>query len=337
MSRYLKRQPIPEDDSSYVSDTEESRAYWDILDKAEITDFENEVSLRKFEADFRENETLHETLLHRLAQLKSREFYEKKGPALIQWILRNHPDLLTKGVGYPKPKFPLHIAIDASNHYFLDCFLDVSDDTSINIAEAFEIVNNEQYNCLHSAIAKKLPCAARMVTKCSEHALKMVDGDKNTPLHLAMGLSTRTWAPKQQMAKINKERTPSNVSKARTAGDHHDPMVKPKSSTGPDKPDARTRLHESKLFDPADVLEEMKKIPPKDSMNTFMAKLLTATNKDGRSPYQVRLHVFKNPAAEEIKFQEDLKNLIFDCLTEIPDTRKALYGTEGYFQSSPYA
>lgn len=113
------------------------------------------------------------------------------------------------------------------------------------------------------------------------------------------------------------------------------------------------------------MLNAMTRLSPERYSNDLMTKLLTAVNKDGMTPFQARLHMFKRwqereeekerkqkrrgemsrdqkterqmeeeremERKSEMDFQDGLKNFIIDCFSEVPDILKALYGTKGWF------
>lgn len=278
-----------------------------ILDKAGETDFEDEASSKKFESAFLGRVALDGKLLYELVELDSREFYTYNGPALLGWILRKDPRLLTLG---PRSRSRgelslLHSAIERNRHHFLDTVLDISDETGISLESALEAVDHRRGNCLHAAISRRLPCSARMVMKSSENALTMRDCDQNTPLHLAMENRRMIFAPRQNERKNRTESTPSK---------------------------------EARVFDPADILEELKAFSAKNSTDKLLTKLFTAINAEGYSPFQIRYLYFteRHVSEEDMEFLGYFKDLIFDSLTEISDIERALYGIQSWFRRSSY-
>lgn len=361
---------------------------------------DEENNLSEFEGfckTFEPEQDDQETPLHKLAR-RPDAFSDHKGRDLLHLLLRDRIDYLEERGDYLRPKYPLHVAIETSNEPFLEAFLELFDVEGFDndkLSEALEMVNNthEKSNCLHSAITKRLACAATMVSKCTGKALEMVDGYNNTLLHLAMNQGRRDRDTAQQPADIIQERAFPNISKVRSSKAVHDSMPARAFGEGMGQGDANVGIFTGKPFHPADILEKMKNFQhPGCPRNSFVAKLLAATNNAGMSPYQVRLQAFKQPSVKEQKlreelrdvqkkmdkakkvstgskntdddgavvsakkkkidkqqklqeelegvlnqnqeekdFQRDLKQLIFDCHSEISDIRKALYGTLGLF------
>ena len=141
--------------------------------------------------------------------------------------------------------------------------------------------------------------------KSSENALTMRDCDQNTPLHLAMENRRMIFAPRQNERKNRTESTPSK---------------------------------EARVFDPADILEELKAFSAKNSTDKLLTKLFTAINAEGYSPFQIRYLYFteRHVSEEDMEFLGYFKDLIFDSLTEISDIERALYGIQSWFRRSSY-
>ncbi|KAB8303089.1 hypothetical protein EYC80_004542 [Monilinia laxa] len=148
---------------------------------------------------------------------------------------------------------------------------------------------------------------AEYVNQIEQNEASFAAGMKNeqgdTPLHLAMklgkGSPTSRWPP----LKSSQE---SNMSRPRSVNSSYE-------------------LND--IFDASRLLQERKEKYEDDKKR--MIKLLTITNNAGQSPYQTRVvHGDPENDKEEIAFQTELKQLIFDTLDDIPDVSKAIYGTQ---------
>jgi hypothetical protein len=322
------------DDARYWSDTEEAKYHKDIMRNAHKTDFDEEGdddTLDDFEYAFKERRH-YKTLLHRLARLPFDHFCAINGPGLLFWVMTKYSELLCEGDGGdPVQQYPLHAAIESSNADFLDIVLDISDELKISIAKALAVTDRTGRNCLHGAIDKKLPCAARMIAKSCKKTLKKPDSYQYTPLHIAMTKESRGW-PARTAVNTNRARTSANMSKTRKTGRD-------------DQSDHQAEAQATRSFAANEVLNAMETYPHVDevSKSRFLVQLLTATDNRGWSPYQLRCHQAektkqmrneKEISSQERLFQTHFKNLIFNSLAEIPDIRKALYGTEGYSEPS---
>ena len=351
----LNRQPTydDEDDGGYESETEEDKAQQIILDLARELDFTDDNAVQIFEKSVRFTSAHCKTLLHTLASLKEPEFYDTNGHDLLGLLLERHPSLLLERSRDSKRQLPLHIAIEKKRHHFLECFLGrtygENNKTIINEVLSDTESGSYKWNCLHMAIYHGLPCCERLIAKCPPAALKQQDHYGHTPLHLVMEKQRKTWPSTKKLSErvdslpavsnTSKPRQKNNWTKPDTAlsslksgsekGDHQSPTVK-SSNAALGKPGYQSFTDKAEpdknlIFDPVEILKLLHSTGPKDQ--------LTAINKEGDSPYQVRVKKFTTSKETEKKFQKHIKNLIFEKLTEIPDVRRALYGTQGEFSS----
>lgn len=226
MSHLSRRQSI-----QLLESDDEPNTFQQILDTVARTNFEDEKSLADCKDALAKEAELHGILVQWLAQLNPLEFRERKGQALLKLIMQycqDHQDhwdlqdLFSEDDSYGERTSALHIAIEASNIAFLDCFFDISDETGIDITKALEMVDRFRNNCLHAAISRRLPCATRMATKCSEHALTAGNLNQDTPLHLAMALFRKTRAVTKPKKTRKETRAPSDVLEVGTSGNHRD-------------------------------------------------------------------------------------------------------------------
>ena len=291
-------------------------------EQVEATDFESPKSRKQLEEFKGLKPNFKDTFLHQLAIHSDKDFWldssgqvSQQSTELLKWIIKtdNLRRLFSKhvtpaGIGVDSERdelTPLQFAIDKSNHYFLECFLKVCEESKDDAGDARKLLQKQplgkdQDNCLHRAIAKKLPWVQRMVALCDEQALRDTNSAGNTPLHLAMTkdngktFSTRPTRPTD---------------------------VTPNSS----KPRAE---HQEYEFRTPRIFDELEK---RDMSGELLAELLTKTNSSGLSPYQLRIQTFSKEESKpsEIDFQSKLSDFIFSKIPHIPDVSRALYGTRG--------
>jgi hypothetical protein len=337
--------PTAEPDLDYkdvFTDSEYSEAHKGILRRAKRTNFREKSSVESFEAYFKKMTEKHrETLLHRVAKIKERDFIDCNGPELVKWVVDKNPEiLLTRGVGRDS-KSVLHIAIEKERLAFLDCILEFS---KRDLERALEQENFAHDNCLHAAIDKRLLCTKRLVTKCNLETL--VKQSKNaanyTPLHLLM---EKQSTARNAASSVTREPTAANVSRPKNAAS---PLARVDSDTHSGTAINRRRVAptsrnynepEKEGFDPAEILETMisqwEREPNKkfNSKAKYMTELMTAVNSDGESPYQVRVRASgTNPKTKNKELLQRLQTIITENLTEIPLIGKALYGSKGECQ-----
>ncbi|KAI1491853.1 hypothetical protein F5X96DRAFT_629727 [Biscogniauxia mediterranea] len=316
--------------SGPVSKAETKSPLETFLDMAAKTDFGDSKSTALLEKYRAREPDLQDKFLHKLAYWHNLK--EDVGNQLLRWIIKTHlrkyfdKPLKAASIGVNSPHnqlTPLQLAIDKRNHSFLNCFLNICKDSKSDVGDARKLLQLKpsekekgQDNCIHRAIREKLPCVRKMVALCNPDALTDENSDGDTPLHLAMMRSNGGTAVAETQVPKN---TVANTSKSRI------------DSQGLE-------------FSASGIIDELM---IRDPRGNLIASLLVKTNKEGLSPYQVRLQTFdtahdtthkgqgdmsfqEQEKAAERDFQSRLKAIIFSKISLITDVSRALYGTRGF-------
>ena len=261
--------------------------------------------------------------------------------------------LLEKEDGSNEKGSPLYTAISRLNFDFVNDVLDKSNLIDIQIAQALEMKSDfSGMNSLHAAIYYKFPGVTRMIEKISMATIKAKDIREDNPLHIVMDKSWATYGPGTEQLLD----TVTAQVQAASLTNGHQQSFKPNGVV-----DGLHPKNDTESFSAKSVLNAIKEYAKEHSSKShradgsndepdnmgLMDEVLTAINKIGLSPYQVRLQSFKKKKGgvwsekdpkpwkqmariEEQKFLDYMKEIIFD-LSEIPLIRTALYGNEGCY------